>query len=774
MSANTPLVCALIVSLFTAYCDDDNGPPGGGGNTGGSGGSSGSGAGTNGASGTPADGGAGTSGAAGSSAGTSGASGAAGSSADAGDGSAGTDAGATNVVGTSGGMVSHGAGDITLTIPPGALLGDTQFTFAPVASMSGLPSELVFVEGHRIDWTAAGFAAGAKVTARIRLPETQPLTESDDLLAQSFPPWCVVVQCPDGSLVRNECRVVTGGALDEEIAPICPSGNPPAIGGPGSVTLIVANTAPGVFPTITTQPGSLSVSAGGPAVFSVAASGIAPLSYQWRRDGTNISGATNANYFLDPVQLADNGAKFSVRISNQAGQVISNEAVLTVGPPRTPFWNTVTPQNAFTAGVDLPQVGSLAGGGADFVVWNDNDRLRGASSWEAINNLAEPMRGRPKLLTGGNLISAFIVFVDDTPTSGCGEFTGNRLSALAVRAGSPRSNRFTLYESAGDCIAQFSAGLIDTGIAFALVEQTTGQLKVGSGSAFWDTAGAGSWSYTAGTLSAFNPGAACSTGTFLLDQGLMGRRQAFSGPSGPATTAVLSWVANDNLCAATLTGGVWSSGSVVFDRAVNDFALGVSQAVSAIDGAGNALVVASRVEDPALTPPTFEMTAAFRSAAGGAWQVQALDRSAGIALPSATITSRGDTLVAWRPDLSAPPTSVFVARRTAAGVWQPTERISSATAADTRYPRICTDSAGNAVAVYQEKSGAADPFQVWARFWSGGAWSAPGRAQNNANEGRFADCVPHQSGDFLRDGVFIAWRETDPSDSTKFRIVTAR
>jgi hypothetical protein len=64
-------------------------------------------------------------------------------------------------------------------------------------------------------------------------------------------------------------------------------------------------------------------------------------------------------------------------------------------------------------------------------------------------------------------------------------------------------------------------------------------------------------------------------------------------------------------------------------------------------------------------------------------------------------------------------------------------------------------------------------FQIWGRIWSGGAWSAPGRVQNNANDGRFADCVRHGNNPFLRDGVFVAWRETDPSDATKFRIVHA-
>src|SRR5690348_14978731 len=51
-----------------------------------------------------------------------------------------------------------------------------------------------------------------------------------------------------------------------------------------------------VAPTITTQPASQTVTAGQTATFSVVASGTAPLSYQWQKNGATISGATSASY----------------------------------------------------------------------------------------------------------------------------------------------------------------------------------------------------------------------------------------------------------------------------------------------------------------------------------------------------------------------------------------------------------------------------------------------------------------------------------------------
>src|ERR1035441_6846270 len=49
-------------------------------------------------------------------------------------------------------------------------------------------------------------------------------------------------------------------------------------------------------PVITTQPASQTVNAGQTATFAVVASGTAPLSYQWLKNGTVVPGATSASY----------------------------------------------------------------------------------------------------------------------------------------------------------------------------------------------------------------------------------------------------------------------------------------------------------------------------------------------------------------------------------------------------------------------------------------------------------------------------------------------
>jgi immunoglobulin I-set domain protein len=85
-----------------------------------------------------------------------------------------------------------------------------------------------------------------------------------------------------------------------------------------------------VAPYITTQPANQSVSAGQTATFSVAASGTAPLFYQWQKNGSDISGATSASYTTPATTTADSGEQFRVVVSNTAGSVTSASAVLTV------------------------------------------------------------------------------------------------------------------------------------------------------------------------------------------------------------------------------------------------------------------------------------------------------------------------------------------------------------------------------------------------------------------------------------------------------------
>lgn len=87
-------------------------------------------------------------------------------------------------------------------------------------------------------------------------------------------------------------------------------------------------------PSITTQPQNTSVLRGGSFLLSVSASG-GGLSFQWRRGGTDIAGATSSSY--SKIVETDEPQSYSVVVSNLAGSVASNAVNITVtAPPPSP------------------------------------------------------------------------------------------------------------------------------------------------------------------------------------------------------------------------------------------------------------------------------------------------------------------------------------------------------------------------------------------------------------------------------------------------------
>jgi hypothetical protein len=94
--------------------------------------------------------------------------------------------------------------------------------------------------------------------------------------------------------------------------------------GSGSTT-----TAP-IAPAISSQPASMKIAVGQTATFNVAATGTAPMTYLWKRNGTAISGANSSTYTTPAETTADNNSQFTAEVSNTVGNATSNPAVLTV------------------------------------------------------------------------------------------------------------------------------------------------------------------------------------------------------------------------------------------------------------------------------------------------------------------------------------------------------------------------------------------------------------------------------------------------------------
>ena len=122
----------------------------------------------------------------------------------------------------------------------------------------------------------------------------------------------------------------------------------------GSVTsgaAMLSVNAGAVAPSITTQPTSQTVMTGQTATFSVAATGTGPLSYQWQKNGTVISGATSSSYTTPATTTSDNGAQFIVLVTNSVGSLTSSAAALTVSAaPPTPSITTQPVSQSVTVG----------------------------------------------------------------------------------------------------------------------------------------------------------------------------------------------------------------------------------------------------------------------------------------------------------------------------------------------------------------------------------------------------------------------------------------
>ena len=123
---------------------------------------------------------------------------------------------------------------------------------------------------------------------------------------------------------------------------------------------------------ITTQPQSQTTTLGRGAVFSVVATGNGTLSYQWKKNGLAISGATLASLTLNTVVFAD-AAKYSVDVSD-------------------------TSFTSLTSNVATLSVNSIKGGDLDFSFGNG---ISGATGFFG-NNVVIALQSDGKVIIGGN------------------------------------------------------------------------------------------------------------------------------------------------------------------------------------------------------------------------------------------------------------------------------------------------------------------------------------------------------------------------------------
>src|SRR5205814_8104122 len=121
----------------------------------------------------------------------------------------------------------------------------------------------------------------------------------------------------DGLTVRNSAPVVSAEH---------------AANSTDSTASVLATIITGcVQPSVTTPPAGAARCVGQSVTFSVGAGGTT-LAYQWRKDGSPISGATNTSYTIASIANSDAGS-YDMVVSNPCGSVTSNPALLSLGTP---------------------------------------------------------------------------------------------------------------------------------------------------------------------------------------------------------------------------------------------------------------------------------------------------------------------------------------------------------------------------------------------------------------------------------------------------------
>ncbi|MFO0839108.1 MAG: immunoglobulin domain-containing protein [Phycisphaerae bacterium] len=124
------------------------------------------------------------------------------------------------------------------------------------------------------------------------------------------------------SLTIDPVTPIDGGSYDVVISNSC-----------GSVTSSAAVLSVDVVPAISTQPANQTACDGASVTFAVAASGSG-LTYQWRKDGAPINGATLDTLTINPVSAADLG-DYDVVVTNNCGNATSAIATITLDSPPT-------------------------------------------------------------------------------------------------------------------------------------------------------------------------------------------------------------------------------------------------------------------------------------------------------------------------------------------------------------------------------------------------------------------------------------------------------
>ncbi len=325
----------------------------------------------------------------------------------------------------------------------------------------------------------------------------------------------------------------------------------------GSQTSAAASLGVAAPPTISRQPVGGLVATGASFTFTVAASGDAPLTYQWKKGTANLSLATGPSHTISAMSAADAGL-YSVVVSNPYGQAVSQEAILALDIPgaKLPIATFRTAQPAVN-------------GGRIVVPRDNNDSFGSIDLYEhgAFRTLVD------NTMTAAGAASRFKSFA-------AVEIDGDDLAFTATLA----DNSTGLFLRTGPEVRR----IVDTAVLLPDLRESFTSVSV--------------FSLSGGKLAFQGTGSAGTSGVFLYDGAVL-RRIAAKGGAAPGGRAFLNFGGVDMAAGALVfwasldTGGggifAWKDNvlSKVVDYQANTLPgltpgfFGISNQTPATDGA---------------------------------------------------------------------------------------------------------------------------------------------------------------------------------------------
>jgi|GEM_PF-5324594 len=215
----------------------------------------------------------------------------------------------------------------------------------------------------------------------------------------------------------------------------------------------------GVLLSLVSPPATQAIVAGHPVTLAVTASGTGPFTYQWKKNGSPISGATSASYPIAAFTADDTGS-YTVQVDSPVNTVTSTPALLELfadndsdGASNT--WETAhgfdpdTPGDVQTLDVDQDGVKDI------LEIFQGTSRSSAASVYGLQNTSAtvdattKQLKTRYRRSTSQTAVARMLQWSDD----------------LALG--------FTSNTTRGDTTISFSESVVDSGPGYEIVEVTT-------------------------------------------------------------------------------------------------------------------------------------------------------------------------------------------------------------------------------------------------------------------------------------------------------------